>query len=98
MQDNTIEVDNRPDRIEPSLTPGGHLGVEVGVDLGDEGSRHVYAVEFPDDVLDVASGQSLGVQGEDLLIETGEAALVLGNELGFKVAVAVAWDVEGEFA
>ena len=56
-------------RVEAPLTPRRHFGVEVGGDLGDERRRHIDSVEFLDDVLDVARGHALGVEGEDLFIE-----------------------------
>ena len=98
MHDDAVEVDDRPDRIEPPLPPGGHFGIEVGGDLGDQRRRHIDAVEFLDHVLDVARGHALGVQGEDLFIEAGEPALMLGDQLRLEGAVAVAGRVEGEFA
>jgi len=51
-----------------------------------------------DDVLDVAGGQALGVQGQDLLVEAGQAALVLADELGLEGASAVARDVQRDVA
>jgi hypothetical protein len=69
----------RPWRFQPARAPEGNLAVEVGSDLGDEGGGDFNAVEFLDDVLDVAGGQALGVQGEDLVVEAAEAALVLAD-------------------
>lgn len=48
-------------------------------------------------VLDIAGGQTLGVQGEDFLIEAVEPALRLGDPLRLEGALAITRRVEGEF-
>jgi hypothetical protein len=67
----------------------GDFAVEVGGDLGDQGGGDPDAIELLDDVLDVAGGQPLGVQGEDLVVEALEAALILGDQLRLEGTVPV---------
>jgi hypothetical protein len=98
MHDDAVEVDDRPDGVEPARTPQGNLAIEVGGDLGNERGGDLDAVKFLDDILDVAAGQALGVQGQDLVVEAAQAALVLADELRLEGAVAVARDVEADLA
>jgi len=42
--------------------------------------------------LDVACAHAPGVQGNDLLVEAGEAALVFGDQLRIKTTVPIARD------
>src|SRR5262245_21874907 len=83
---------------QTARTPDADLAIEVGGNLGDERGRNLYAVEFLDDVLDVAGGEALGIQGEDLVVEAAQTTLVLGEELGFEAAQAVARNVDANFA
>src|SRR5262249_2857159 len=96
VDDDAVEVNDRPDGLQASGTPEGNLAAEVGGDLGDERRRDFDAVEFLHHVLDVARGEALGVQREDLVVETAEAALVLGDELRLEGALAIARDVEAD--
>jgi hypothetical protein len=49
-------------------------------------------VEVLDDLLDVACGHPLGVEGQDLLVEALDPAPALGDQLRLERAVAVALD------
>ena len=46
----------------------------------------------------VARAHAAGVQGNDLLVETGEAVLVFGNELRVESTVPIARDRKIELA
>lgn len=48
--------------------------------------------------LDLAHRHAAGVQGDDLVVEAGPAGLVLGDQLGFEGALAVAPHLDGQFA
>jgi len=48
--------------------------------------------------LDLARAHAAGVQGNDLLVEAGEAALVLGDELRVEPTVPIARNEQLELA
>jgi hypothetical protein len=48
--------------------------------------------------LDFPHRHAPGIQRQDLVVKAGPAGLVLGDDLGFKVAVAVTRDVDRQFA
>src|SRR5262249_8694863 len=85
-----VEVDDGPDGTQPARPPGGDLFVQAGDNLADQGRGDLDAIQLGDDVLDVARGQPLGVQSQDLLVEAGQAALVLADDDRLEGAVAVA--------
>ena len=47
-------------------------------------------VEFLHDFLNVPSGHSLGVKSKNLLVKTGQPALVFGDQLWLEGAIAIA--------
>src|SRR5262249_4959810 len=98
MHDDAVEVDDGPDGLEPAGTPQGNLAIEVRGDFGDECGGDLDAVQLLGHVLDVARGQAVGVQSQDLVVEAAQAALVLADELWLEGAVAVARDVEANLA
>ena len=98
MHNDAIEVDDGPDRVEASRSPRGDLGIEVCGDLGDERGRHVNTIEFLDHILDVTRRHTLGVQCQNLLVETGQPSLILANQLRLEGAVAIARRIESEFS
>ena len=89
MHHDAVEVDDRPDRVELPCAPCGHLRVEVGGDLRDQSRRHIDAVEFFHDFLNVAGGHPLGIEGKNLLVEPAQPALMFGNQLGLESAIAI---------
>ena len=90
MHHDAIEVDDRPNRIQRPRPPGGHFGVQVVGDFGDQRGRNFHAVQLSHDLLDVASRHPLGVKGEDLLVEARHATLVFADQLRLERAVSVA--------
>ena len=90
MHDDAVEIDDRPDRVELPGAPRGHLRVEVGGDLRDQRRRHIDVVEFFHDLLNVASGHPLGVEGKNLLVEPAQPALMFWDQLRLEGAIAVA--------
>jgi hypothetical protein len=90
MHDDAGEIDDRPNRFQWPRAPSGHLRVEVGGDFRNQRGGNVHAVQLAHDVLDVAGGHALGVQGEDFFVEAGHAPLVLADHLRLERAVTIA--------
>ena len=98
MHHDAVEIHDRPDRFERSRPPGGHFRVEIGGDFRDQRGRNLHAVQLTHDLLDVAGGHPLGVQGQDLLVEARHAPLVLADQLRLERAVAIAGRGDGQLA
>jgi hypothetical protein len=73
----------------------GHLGVHVGGDFRDQCGRDLDVVQLTHDLLNVASGHPLGIQREDLFVETWQASLVLADQLRLERTVAIAGRGDG---
>jgi hypothetical protein len=64
----------------------------------DQRSGCLDAVPFGYDILNVASGHPIGVRGQDFLVETRHAPLMLADNLWLERPVAIASRGEGEIA
>src|SRR5271165_4956446 len=98
MNDDAIQVDDRPNRVELPTAPCGHLRVEVGSDLRNQGRRYIHAIEFLHDLLYIPSGHALGIEGKNLLVKPAQPALVFGDEQRLEGGIAVARCRKSEFA
>ena len=93
-----VEEDQRVERLERPVLPLGDL-VEHGVGhRADQVGRDLDAVELAQVALDLAGAHAAGVHGDDLVVEAGEAALVLGDELRVEGRQPVARDLQLELA
>jgi len=98
MHDDAVEIHNRPDWLQRPRPPGGHLGVEIGRDFGNQRGGDLHIVQFAHDLLNVARGHPLGIQREDLFIEARQAPLVFADQLRLERAVAIARRGDAQFA
>ncbi len=90
MHHDAVEIDDRPDRVELPGAPRGHLRVEVGGDLRDQRRRHIDAIKFFHDFLNIPSGHPFGIECENLLVEPGQSTLMFEDQLGLESAIAIA--------
>jgi hypothetical protein len=89
-----VEEDQRVERLERPVLPFGHL-VEDGVrDGADQVRRDLDAVQLAQVPLDLARAHAARVHRHDPVVEAGEAALVLGDELRVEGREPVARDLQ----
>ena len=82
--------------FERAVLPLGDL-VEHGVGhRADQVGRDLDAVEFAQMPLDLAGAHAAGVHRDDPVVEAGEAALVLGDQLRVEGGQPVARDLQGQ--
>ena len=93
-----VEEDQRVNRIERPLLPGGDF-IEHGVrHRADQVGRHVDPVQLVQVPGDLAGAHAARVHRHDLVIEPGEAALVLGDQLRVEARLTVARHVDRQLA
>ena len=98
-----VEEHHRVHRLERPRLPGGDLGHDGVGDRADELGRDLHAVAARARSPWISRiGHAARVHGHDLVVEAGEAPLVLGDEQRLEAAVAIArhlhtqWTIVGE--
>ena len=92
-----VEEDQRIAGVERPVLPFGHLLQNRIGHRRDQVRRDVDAVEFFQMAADLAHRHAAGVQGDDLIVEIGEAPLVFGDQLGIERARPIARNGQGHF-
>ena len=91
-----VEVNDGVDRLQGSGLPGfDFIGHRIGY-RGNQAGRDLGAIHLLQVGLNLAHRHASGVQRDDFVVEAGPAGLVLGDELGFEAAVAVAGHFDGQ--
>ena len=93
-----VEIHDRPDLVQRPNTPGRHILVQIGRDFRDQLGGNLDIVQLKHDLLDVARGHPLGIQGQNLLVEARHVPLVLADQLRLESAVAIARRGNRQFA
>src|SRR3954463_12384594 len=85
--------DQRVDRLERAGLPGGDL-VQAGIrDGADQVGRDLDAIQLAQMPDDLPGAHAPGIHRDHLVIEAGEAALILGTQLGIEAGWAIARDL-----
>src|SRR3954468_14405255 len=93
-----VKEDQRVDRIEWAGLPGRDL-VQNGIrDRADQVGRDLDAIQLAQMPDDLARAHAPGIHRDHLVIEAGEAALILGNQLGIEAGLAIARDLQIQLA
>jgi hypothetical protein len=69
-----------------------HVAIGMGLPSLQVG-RDLSTVLLGQKRLDLARGHAAGIHGDDLVVETGEALLVFGNQDWIEAAVTVVWNI-----
>jgi hypothetical protein len=85
-----VEEDHRVHRLQRARLPGPDLGHHRVGDRADELRADLGAVLLGEETLDLAHRHAARVHGHDLVVEAGEAALVLGDQDRLERALPVA--------
>lgn len=85
-----IEEDHRVHRLQRARLPGPDLGHHRVGDRADELRADLGAVLLGEETLDLAHGHAARVHSHDLVVEAGEASLVLGDQDRLERALPVA--------
>src|SRR3954466_13035651 len=89
----SIRSDQRVNRIEWAGLPGGDL-VQDGIrDGADQIGRDLDAIQLAQVPDDLAGAHAPRVHRDHLVVQAGEAALILGNQLGIEAGLAIARDL-----
>jgi hypothetical protein len=89
---------HRVHRLQWPGLPGADLGHHAVGDEADEVRRHLGAVLLGQEALDLVHGHAACAQGHDLVVEAGEAPIVLGHEQRLEGALAVAGHLDAQRA
>jgi hypothetical protein len=89
-----VDEDHRVDRVEWPVLPLGHALDDLVGDCGDGLPGHRRAVDLGQVGLHLAGGEALRGQRDDQLVDPGQPALPLGDDLGLEGTVAVAGNVD----
>jgi hypothetical protein len=98
LDDDTVQIDDRIERIQRSALPLGHLIDDRVGDLRDQRRGHLGAVHLLEGLDDLARRHPLRVEAQDLVVEGRQAGLVLAQQLGLEGAVAVPGRVDLDLA
>lgn len=91
-----VEVGDGVDRIERARLRGFYfIGYGIG-HRGDQAGRHLGTVHFLQVRLDLVHSLAVGIQREDLVVETRLAGLVHHDNLRIKGAMPVARHFDGQ--
>ena len=83
-----VEEDQRIDGLQRSGLPGGDLLQNSVRHRADQVGRDLDAVELAQMPDDLAGAHAAGIHRHDLVVEAGEAALILGDELRVEASPA----------
>lgn len=89
LDDQRVDQQHRIDGVEWAVLPGGHVLDDRVGDLGDRLPGELGAVELGQVALDLADGEALGIEGDDIGGNALEATTVLGHRRRLEGAVAV---------
>src|SRR4051812_28748975 len=93
-----VKEDQRVDRLERAGLPGRDL-VQDGIrDGADQVGRDLDAIQLAQMPDDLAGAHAPGIHRDHLVVEAGEAALILGNQLGIEAGLAIARDLQLQLA
>ena len=93
-----VKEDQRVDRLERAGLPGGDL-VQDGIrDRADQVGRDLDAIQLAQVPDDLAGAHAPGVHRDHLVVEAGEAALILGDQLRIEAGLAIARDLQVQLA
>ena len=98
MHDDAIEENDRPHRCERPRAPSGGLRLQIVRNLRDQRGGDLDAVQLVDDILNVAGGHALGIEGEDFFVKARDAPLMLPDQLRLEGAVTIAWGGDSQLA
>src|SRR6201999_2172760 len=94
----TVQIDDRVNRIERASLPDLYLLADRVSYSGDEGGRHLSAVHFLQMTLNLPHAQAPCIERDDLLIKARPAGLVTLHQLRFERALAITRNIEGQLA
>ena len=84
-----IEKDHRIHQFERPSLPGRNLRHDRVGDAADKVRRDLDLVLIQEEALDLAHGHAPRVHGDDVVVKSGEAPLVLGDEQRLEAAIPV---------
>ena len=93
-----VEENERVDRIERPLLPGGHFVEHRIGHRADQVGRDVDAIQFVQMSDDLPGAHAARVHRHDLVIEPGKAALILGDQLRIEARLAITRHVDRQLA
>ena len=93
-----IEEHDRIHRLERPALPRGHFGDDPIGHRADQIGRDLHGVHLREEALNLAHGHPARIERQDLVVEAGEAPLVLGDQPRLEGALAIARHVERERA
>lgn len=85
------------DLKRPGL-PSRHIGHDLVGDRADEVGRHLGALLFQQESLNLPHRHAGGIHGNDLVVEAREAPFVLGDQYRLETTIAIAGDLQADRA
>src|SRR5699024_10565483 len=95
LHDESVEVDDRVERLQRPRLPRQHLIKDLVSDLADRLVAQLAADDDRQVMLDVADGHAAGVEAYDHLVQPAQATLALGHQPGRERALAVPGHAQG---